>query len=59
MSVTKDSSRSAVNFRALEHDRQRAGGHVVAVDVQLHAERTADVARDDAHVLLGDAQCRL
>src|SRR3989449_4540061 len=38
--------------RAPQHKRERTGGDLVAVSVDLDAERAADVARDDAHAVL-------
>ena len=38
--------------RAPEHERERAGGDLVAVSVDLDAEGAADVARDDPHAVL-------
>ncbi len=42
--------------RPPEHERERAGGDLVAVGVDLDAERAADVARDDAHAVLVERQ---
>ena len=39
-----------------ELDRGRHGRHLVAVGVDLEAERAADVGRDDLHVVVGHAQ---
>jgi hypothetical protein len=38
--------------RPPEHERERAGGDLVAVGVDLDAEGAADVARDDSHAVL-------
>ena len=56
-SETKDSSRSTQNLTGPAEDHARHhGGDLVAVDVELHAEAAADVRRDDADQMLGDAQ---
>ena len=39
-----------------ELDRRRRRRHLVAVGVDLEAERAADVGGDDLHVVVGDAQ---
>ena len=42
--------------RAAEHDGGRRRRHLVAVGVDLEAERAADVRGDDLHVVVGNAQ---
>ena len=42
--------------RPSERERQRDGGEVVLVDVDLDAERAADIGRDHAHALLGQVE---
>ena len=38
--------------RALQQDRERAGGDLVAIGVDLQPERSADIGRDDADIVL-------
>ena len=57
MSETNDSKRSAMNLTGRPSSMAAAVvRHLVAVGVDLEAERAADIRGDDLHVVVGDAQ---
>ena len=45
-----------VFHRASEHNAERHGGHVLVIDMQLHAERTADIGSDHPDIGFRDSE---